>query len=136
MTGDDGGPASDVQRQHPPRPEHRGRLGRPAGQRQVRLAPQRGLRRLHTVRQGKGGQARTVAMSTSLKQALQTLPQNPDGWVLPYRAPPRAWRHITTVCNTAGVAPKGMHSLRHAAGTRLCAETHDLEETARHLGWT
>jgi len=31
------------------------------------------------IRQGKGGQARTVAMSTSLKQALQTLPRNPDG---------------------------------------------------------
>jgi len=30
--------------------------------------------------------------------------------------------------------PRGMHSLRHSAGTRLFAETHDLEETARHLG--
>jgi len=27
-----------------------------------------------------------------------------------------------------------VHSLRHAAGTRLFAETLDLEETARHLG--
>ncbi len=86
------------------------------------------------IRQGKGGKARTVAMSTSLKQALQTLPRNPDGYVLPYRAPQSAWRHITAVCEVAGVAPKGMHSLRHSAGTRLFAETHDLEETARHLG--
>ena len=87
-----------------------------------------------TIRHGKGGKARTVAMSTSLKQALQTLSRNPDGWVLPYRAPQSAWRHITAVCDRAGVAPKGMHSLRHSAGTRLFAETHDLEETARHLG--
>ncbi len=87
-----------------------------------------------TVRQGKGGKARTVAMSTSLKQALQTLPRNPDGYVLPYRTPQSAWRHVTAVCNRTGVAPKGMHSLRHSAGTRLFAETHDLEETARHLG--
>ncbi|HKO25702.1 MAG TPA: hypothetical protein VJY65_13305 [Chloroflexota bacterium] len=27
-----------------------------------------------------------------------------------------------------------MHALRHAAGTRLYAETRDLEATARHLG--
>ncbi len=87
-----------------------------------------------TIRQGKGGKTRTVAMSTSLKQALQTLPRNPNGWVLPYRTPQSAWRHITAVCDKAGVAPKGMHSLRHSAGTRLFAETHDLEETARHLG--
>ncbi len=57
-------------------------------------------------------------------------------YVLPYRAPQSAWRHITAVCDRAGVVPKGMHSLRHrhAAGMRLFAETHDLEETARHLG--
>ncbi len=34
-------------------------------------------------------------------------------YVLPYRAPRSAWRHITTVCDRAGVVPKGMHSLRH-----------------------
>jgi len=27
-----------------------------------------------------------------------------------------------------------VHSLRHSAGTRLYAETGDLETTARHLG--
>jgi len=32
------------------------------------------------------------------------------------------------------VALKGMRSLRHSAGARLFAETHDLEETGRHLG--
>ena len=31
------------------------------------------------------------------------------------------------------MTPKGVHALRHA-GTRLYAETRDLEATARHLG--
>jgi integrase/recombinase XerC len=38
------------------------------------------------------------------------------------------------LCAQAGVTAKGGHALRHAAGTRLYAETHDLEATARHLG--
>jgi integrase/recombinase XerC len=38
------------------------------------------------------------------------------------------------LCEQAHVAGKGMHALRHTAGTRLFAETGDLETTARHLG--
>ncbi len=91
-------------------------------------------RRDLTIRVSKGGKTRTVGMSASLKQALQGLPRGPDGYVLPYRTPKTAWEHITALCEKAGVAPKGMHSLRHSAGTRLYAETGDLEETARHLG--
>jgi len=34
------------------------------------------------------------------------------------------------------VAAKGVHALGHSAGTRLYAETQDLETTARHLGHT
>jgi len=93
-------------------------------------------RRDLTIRLSKGGKTRTVGMSASLKQALQGLPRRPDGFVLPYRTPKTAWQHVTTLCEAAGVAPKGMHSLRHSAGTRLYAETGDLEETARHLGHT
>jgi len=93
-------------------------------------------RRDLTIRLSKGGKTRTVGMSASLKQALQGLPRRPDGYVLPYRTPKTAWEHITALCEKAGVAPKGMHSLRHSAGTRLYAETGDLEETARHLGHT
>jgi len=91
-------------------------------------------RRDLTVRRGKGGAARTVAMSATLARALQVLPRRSDGYVLPYRASVSAWRHIQTLCTAAGVAPKGVHSLRHSAGTRLYAETGDLETTARHLG--
>jgi len=93
-------------------------------------------RRDLTIRLSKGGKTRTVGMSASVKQAFQSLPRRPDGYVLPYRTPKTAWEHITALCEAAGVAPKGMHSLRHSAGTRLYAETGDLEETARHLGHT
>jgi len=91
-------------------------------------------RRDLTVRQGKGGAARTVAMSATLARALQVLPRRSDGYVLPYWASVSAWRHIQALCVAADVAPKGVHSLRHSAGTRLYAETGDLETTARHLG--
>ena len=91
-------------------------------------------RRDLTVRRGKGGAARTVAMSATLARALQVLPRRSDGYVLPYRASVSAWRHVQALCAAAGVAPKGVHSLRHSAGTRLYAETGDLETTARHLG--
>jgi len=93
-------------------------------------------RRDLTIRLSKGGKTRTVGMGASVKQALQGLPRRPDGYVLPYRTPKTAWQHVTALCEVAGVAPKGMHSLRHSAGTRLYAETGDLEETARHLGHT
>jgi hypothetical protein len=41
-----------------------------------------------------------------------------------------AWRHMQALCRAAGVTPKGVHALRHSAGTRLYAETRDLEATA------
>ena len=91
-------------------------------------------RRDLVVRHGKGGKARTVAMSASLKQALLALPPRADGYVLPYRTPVSAWRHVQALCEVANVAAKGVHALRHSAGTRLYAETQDLETTARHLG--
>ncbi len=67
---------------------------------------------------------------------MASAPRRPDGYVLPYRTPKTAWVHVTTLREIAGVASKEMHSLRHSAGTRLYAETGDLEETARHLGHT
>jgi integrase/recombinase XerC len=85
---------------------------------------------------GKGGRQRIVALSATLRQALATWPRRADGEVLPYRTAASAWRHMQELCQTADVAPKGVHALRHSAGTRLYAETHDLEATARHLGHT
>jgi len=86
------------------------------------------------VRRGKGGTQRVVALSASLRQALQTLARREDGYVLPYRSTGSAWRHMQTLCAAADVTAKGVHALRHTAGTRLYAETRDLEATARHLG--
>jgi site-specific recombinase XerD len=45
-----------------------------------------------------------------------------------------ALAEVQALCSAAEVTPKGVHALRHAAGTRLYAETRDLEATARHLG--
>jgi integrase/recombinase XerC len=86
------------------------------------------------VRRGKGGKQRVVALSASLRQALQALWRREDGYVLAYRTAGTAWRRMHALCAVAGVTATGMHALRHAAGTRLYAETHDLEATARHLG--
>ncbi len=93
------------------------------------------------VRRGKGGKPRTVALSRSLLEALKDLRETGErvvgeraGYVLPYGAPISARRRLALVCDQAGVDPKGTHSLRHAAGTRLVRDTGSLEEAARHLG--
>ena len=91
-------------------------------------------RRDLVVRRGKGGKQRVVALSASLRQALQVLDRRDDGYVLGYRSTGNAWRRMRLLCAAAEVSAKGVHALRHAAGTRLYAETHDLEATARHLG--
>ena len=75
-----------------------------------------------------------VALSATLRQALQALERRADGYVLPYRTAGSAWRHMQALCRAAEVTPKGVHALRHSAGTRLYAETRGLEATARHLG--
>jgi integrase/recombinase XerC len=93
-------------------------------------------RRDMLVRRGKGGKQRVVALSASLRQALQTLARREAGYVLGYRTAGSAWRRMHGLCAAAGVTAKGVHALRHAAGTRLYVETHDLEATARHLGHT
>ena len=37
-------------------------------------------------------------------------------------------------CTKANVPDKGVHALRHYAGTRLMQQTNSLEDVARHLG--
>ncbi len=93
------------------------------------------------VRAGKGGKRRTVAMSRSLTEVLAVVRDtgeraigNGAGYVLPYRAAISARRRLALVCAQAGVKPRGIHSLRHAAGTRVVQETGSLEEAAHHLG--
>lgn len=86
------------------------------------------------VRQGKGGKRRTVTLGATLQAALREIAGARAEPVLPYRTPLTAWRRLRRLCAAAGVSPKGVHALRHSAGTRLYAETNDLETTARHLG--
>lgn len=95
-----------------------------------------------TVVRGKGGKARTVAMSATLTAALRAWQQegqrretgNAADYVLPYRTAISARRRLRLVCERAGVKPRAVHSLRHAAGTRIVREGGDLERAARHLG--
>jgi hypothetical protein len=77
-----------------------------------------------------------VALSASPRQSLTTLPRRADGFVLGYRTAGSAWRHMYVLCTLADVTARGRHALRHTAGTRLSAEPHDLEATARPLGHT
>jgi integrase/recombinase XerC len=76
-------------------------------------------RRDLVVRHGKGGKQRVVALSATLRQALQALERRADGYVLPYRTAGSPWRHMQALCRAADVTPKGVHTLRHSAGTRL-----------------
>lgn len=94
-----------------------------------------------TVCKGKGGKPRTVAMSRSLAATLDDLGKidarasaGRAGYVLPYGTAVSAWNRLNHICTNAGVTKKGVHSLRHAAGTRVVHETGSLEEAARHLG--
>lgn len=88
------------------------------------------------VRAGKGGKPRTVSLSRSLLETLIDLQVHGERgvYVLPYRAAISARRRLALVCAKAGVDPKGIHSLRHSAGTRVVRETGSLEEAAHHLG--
>jgi len=84
---------------------------------------------------GKGGKRRTVALSGSLAAALGEVPQGMRGeHVLPYRSRHSAWVRLRNLTARMGVRRHGLHRLRHAAGTRMMAETHDLREVAELLG--
>ena len=93
-------------------------------------------RRELVVTHGKGGKPRTVSIGTTLVAVLQDLAVTGEqsDYVLPYRSAYSAWRRLNLVCDRAGVERRGVHSLRHAAGTRVVQETQSLEEAARHLG--
>jgi len=93
-------------------------------------------RRELVVTHGKGGKPRTVSIGTTLVAVLQDLAVTGEqtDYVLPYRSAFSAWRRLNLVCDRAGVPRRGVHSLRHSAGTRVVRETGSLEEAAHHLG--
>lgn len=85
---------------------------------------------------GKGAKTRTIALSGSLRAALEAwrAESGGEGRVLPYRTGTRARQRLQAVCSAAGVTYLGAHSLRHSCGTRLAAISGDLRVAARHLG--
>ncbi len=94
-----------------------------------------------TVTAGKGGKRRTVTMSPSLARALDDLGDTGErvvgersGYVLPYGSAVSARRRLALLCARAGVTYRGIHALRHSAGTRLYSQTGRLEDAQRHLG--
>lgn len=84
------------------------------------------------VRKGKGGKQRRVTISDRLRQALDAIKQT-DGRVLQW-SDVRARARLEQLCDRVAVPYKGVHALRHYAGTRLMQQTKNLEYVARHLG--
>ncbi len=90
-------------------------------------------RRLH-VRGGKGRKDRRVIISSTLARQLALVAPK-SGPVLPYRSQSRAYQRLQRLCQWADVTNRGVHALRHYAGTRLTQEQDgNLEPAARHLG--
>ena len=71
---------------------------------------------------GKDDKYRTVVMSKELQGALTAVRREQWGegeYVLPYRTHSAAWYRLNRLVEEAGVAKRGLHSLRHTTGTRL-----------------
>ncbi len=93
------------------------------------------------IRSGKGGAARTVHLSATLADSLRELAGvAPAGAVIAsayghgYRDPTVPRQRLAALCDAYGVPYLGFHALRHAAGTRLMAESGNLQLVAAHLG--
>ena len=90
---------------------------------------------------GKGGYVDSVALSSSLVEALTVLRHDPTvrrkgkaraGKVLPY-GDERLRQRLKGLCKGAGVPYRALHALRHSSGTRMYEETNDLRRTQTHL---
>ena len=84
------------------------------------------------VKRGKGGRDRRVSLSNTLTRALWE--GRGTGQVLRVSSRSRAYRRLRNLCLSAGVEFRGVHALRHYAGTRIYRETRDLNEAAHVLG--
>lgn len=86
---------------------------------------------------GKGKKVRSPAISQRLELALDDLAKNTKraGYVLPFGRM-SVYNRVRNLAEKAGVEfeSRGVHGLRHSAGTRLYRETKDLAITADHLG--
>lgn len=85
---------------------------------------------------GKGGTLKAVALSDRLLEALSVLRASGEtsrpGYVLPYSAS-RAYQRFGALCKRLGIEARGLHALRHTAGTRLYQQHGDLGQVQDHL---
>lgn len=84
---------------------------------------------------GKGRKVRTVNLSRSLLTALKVLgtevyPESP----IIGATTEAARQRLRLACQKAGVPYRGVHALRHYAGTRMVRAGLSLHDAARHLG--
>ena len=92
------------------------------------------------VRAGKGGKTATVVASdalTALLAATKRLrgPAPTDPVLVAWRSPSGVYKRLRALCGAAGVQFKGVHALRHSAGTRLLRDTGRIDlvqELLRH----
>lgn len=95
------------------------------------------------VREGKGAKTATVALSPRLAQALAAYKREAAAellvavreraTVLELRSQYGIYNRLRTLCVLADVDFKGIHALRHSAGTRLYHQTGDLGQVQDHL---
>lgn len=93
------------------------------------------------VRGGKGGKTAEVVLSPRLAAELTTYRRELESdtvarhrvEVLALRSQYGIYNRLRKLCLVAGVSFKGVHALRHAAGTRLYRQTGDLGQVQDHL---
>lgn len=91
------------------------------------------------VRGGKGGKSAVVALSPKLTEALWTYQRameaggRPRQQVLELRSQYGVFQRLRRLCERAEVTFRGVHALRHSAGTRLYRQTGDLGQVQDHL---
>ncbi|MFC6662892.1 tyrosine-type recombinase/integrase [Deinococcus multiflagellatus] len=86
------------------------------------------------VRHGKGNKSRIVPLTDELATALRALPVKPAGEALLWRSYHKLRERMQEVCTLMQVEWRGLHALRHTAGTELYRATGDLYVTAQLLG--
>ena len=96
------------------------------------------------VKRGKGGKRRTIPLAPLLAAALAGTARS-SSYVLALDQERRtagtaetrysaASSRLKRACARAGVPPRGLHALRHSAGTRLYEQSGDVELVSRLLG--
>ncbi len=96
-----------------------------------------GQRRL-LVRAGKGGKDALVSLTPKLTETLRAaerlaLAGDRRPTVLALRSQYGVYRRLRRLCERAEVRFRGVHGLRHSAGTRLYRQTGDLGQVQDHL---